>query len=294
MALDNAPITVTAPKGPLSDVSGQIHGDQLPGYGACDPLFRDSPSALLVFSYSTVVLRFIKDPITGNFTCAPNFQVQAFSYGVGEDATPGGFPAGLPTATEDLTDAFNGGAPVERGQMAVVTGMTCNVGRCFDFGEPGTAPNLRTYNPDWMDNYDSALREAVMMDVLIEYTYGNTACKYRMGVPGDWATMAGPTGGSATVVSNGSPTAGVYLPFRAATVINARDESRKLTINVRVGSLGISVPQATGVVNLADLWVPIRIQLLRYPICAVDAGVCATGMTDSDIARLARAMQALK
>jgi hypothetical protein len=287
---------VTAPKGPLSDVQGQIHGDNLPGYGACDPLFRDSPSALLVFSYSTVVIKLTRDPATGNLVSAPNTQVQAFSYGVGEDPAPAGFPAGGPTATEDLTDAFNGGAPVERGQMAVVTAMVCNMGKPFGLaGEPAptpSAPGLRTYTA-WMDEYDARARESVMLDVLIEFTYGNTACKYRMGVPQDWGTMSANTMSANSHSLNGLN--GVALPFRAATVINARDESRKLTINIRTGSLGISIPQSPGIpATTTDLFVPIRIQLLRYPICAVDAGACAVGgMSDSDIARLARAMKAM-
>jgi len=239
-----------------------------------------------VFSYSTVLIKLTRDPVTGNLNSAPNSQVQAFSYGVGEDAAPAGFPAGSPVATEDLTDSFNGGPPVERGQMAVVTGMTCNVMRPLSFETILGGTALRSYDTNWMAEYDMESREAVMMGVLIEYTYGNTACKYRMGVPGDWAQMAGSQG---PVIANGNPTAGVYLPFRAATVINARDESRKLTINVRTGSLGISIRQGSGTPTVTDLYLPIRFQLLRYPICAVDAGACATGgLSDADADKIAQ------
>ncbi len=50
-------MNMQAPKGPLSDVAGQIHGTELPGYGACDPLFRDSPSALLPYRFSTGLIK---------------------------------------------------------------------------------------------------------------------------------------------------------------------------------------------------------------------------------------------
>ncbi len=197
---------------------------------------------------------------------------------MGEDPAPAGFPAGGPTADADLTDCFGSGTPVDLGQMFVVTGLCVNVARPYDF----ELATFKSFVP-WTDNggYDARAREAVLMDLLIEFTYGNTACKYRLGNPGHWADMGGPTG---PVVSNGRPTAGVYLPLRAATVINARDQSRKLTVNIRVGSLGIALLQDAIVPTVSDLFVPIQMKLMGYPICAVDGSACPTpGISQSQI-----------
>jgi hypothetical protein len=264
-------------KGPF-DVPGQIQG-QLSPYGACDAQFRDAASALLTYRFSTGYFAFTYAAGTPNtITIAADTEIELFVAGVDESGTDQGKPSGSGNLSESETDCYKEGAPVEKGQMFVAIGMTAAVLRPHYFVASSA---VKLYAPE-LDEYEARIREAVLMGIGIEFIYGNTACRYRLGVLGHWSQMSGPSGSG--VVSNGSPVAGAFMPFRAATVINARDESRKLTVKLKNGNDAIRVSEngSAAISTTNSVYAPVQVQLIGFPICAQDASACGIPGADGD------------
>ena len=269
-------INVTSPW----SIPGQIRAGEFEGvvpYGACDPEFRDRPSALLPYVYDTVMWRFKRaaGPPVVRYVMDVGVR-QAFTTGQGDSGVPNGLGVGF-VKTFVQTNLYKGGAPVDRGELFVAQGMVLSV--MAPVVSDQSSPGLQFINPARtlsaaQGELGNAFREAVIDGLQYTYSYANTACQYEMGPTIHWGGHIGVNGSVA--VSNGTIIPGSFHPFRAETIIAARDESKQLTINVvapggtgenSIMDDGDTIVVSTGIAN-PEICVPIRIMLMGYPICA--------------------------
>ena len=266
------------------------------GFGACcDPAFADVPSALLAERYTSVRLKLIQQTAPGAGFVAGDFLLD-------QSSMPQFFAAGRGEAAEQLTNiwepqtyaqnnAYPGGAPVDINQS-----FLC-FGHAFEFvglgsRAPAGANGALTASDLWLQTvfsskgqngtYEFRAFKAIAGRVFAFANFGNTTINYLLGTLVDAPAMAGPFGGDA--ISAGQPIVGAYKPYKAAFLINARDQSRKLTVSLNSivggsgnvgGVTGVNVqgdtanpaPAAASNVTDGNLYMEWKMRMFGVPLC---------------------------
>jgi hypothetical protein len=262
------------------------------GFGACcDPAFADVPSALLAERFTSVrlALRLVTAPepgaVAGDFVLDQTRMPQFFAAGQRESAEA------LTNIWEPQTYAQNncypGGAPVDINQS-----FLC-FGHAFEFVGLGSRAWLGAANAPgdlWLQTvfsskgqggtYEQRAFKAIAGRVFAFANFGNTTINYLLGTLVDAPAMAGPYGADA--ISAGQPIVGAYKPYKAAFLINARDQSRKLTVSLNSisgsGAGGVTpvnvqgdnanpAPAPTPTVTDGQLYMEFKMRMFGVPLC---------------------------
>jgi hypothetical protein len=292
------------------------------GVGLCDPLLQNSVSALEPFRYATCLFAWSLVATQGpngssiaagddgaNLQIPTQQEREIFVSGVGEP-----MPGGWWIQTISDTDLFRSGAPVDRGFMFLVTGVTFNALDVFQRGGSGALPDDPKNYSNWLQEshngpgYGFIIQKFHINYTAMQFTFGDTGCSYRIGVGGFWPTWGDPSG--AQTVRNGLvATPGMYLPFTTAVCIGARDDVRQLTITLTTGQSGLvqsnpahptiagSKPATAGTINGKNdgtVYAPVRVVAVGYIICVPYADYCGIPTLTPDEVMLLRARLGLQ
>lgn len=274
------------------------------GVGICDPILQNSVSALEPFRYATCLFEWdlvaTVTPGGGGAVSAANAdgddleiesnqQRELFTQGVG-DPMPGGW--WIQTISD--TDLFRQGAPVDRGFMFLVTGLTCNALDCFQRGGSGAAagdPKLYSVFLQCTEagpSYSFLIQKFHINYTAIQFAFGDTGCSYRLGIGGFYPTWGDPAG-SSTVRNGLVSTPGMYLPFTTAVCVGSRDDVKQLKVTLTTGQSGRvqnnpaqptvagSLPATAGTINAANdgrVFCPFRVVAVGYIVCVPYENYC--------------------
>lgn len=274
------------------------------GFGACcDPAFADIPSALLAERFTSVRLKLVRAAQTDYFLLDQTSMPQFFAAGQGESAEA------LTNIWEVQTYAENNcypsGAPVDLNQSFLCFGHS------FEF--VGLGARLSGQAPLAADpweqladtdkpasNLEGRVLKAIAGRVYAFANFGNTTINYLLGTLIDAPAMAGLYG--ANVIGAGQPIVGAYKPYKAAFLINARDQSRKLTVSLnsltggRGNSTNVAVQADDSLpIGVDTLYAEFKMRMFGVPLCwSPDSALCntPTGTSATDVrAEVMRALQ---
>lgn len=257
-------------------------------FGACcEPLFADNVNALRIDSYSRAAFAFAAAGAAAPLihTPAPN-GVALFANGKGEPGTDQGFPAGYTMRAAD-TNTFPGGAPVNRGHLFWIFGVATEIESVVSFtGSPAVEgiPAWVYASPTGVGagSYYERIYRTIAENSSITFSFLNTSVTYDMGSFADTPSMSGLSGQN--LLSVGSHLVGAYIPLLSVLAVNARDESRKLTVRAipdRVLSIDNDAnnPSVAGTV-----YATIKMRLYGIDICDPVAGsLCGVPNGPADI-----------
>jgi len=263
------------------------------GFGACcDPSFADVPSALLAERFTSVRLKLRQvgqggeaGAVAGDFILDQNAMPQFFAAGKGESAEAA---TGIwEQQTYAQNNAYPGGSPVDINQSFLCFGHSFEFVGMGSRGLLGATPAAGDY---WLQTvfsskgqggtYEQRAFKAIAGRVFAFANFGNTTINYLLGTLVDAPSMAGPFGADA--ISGGQPIVGAYKPYKAAFLINARDQSRKLTVSLNSitgGGGGASTPVnvqgdsanpapvATPNVTDGQLYMEFKMRMFGVPLC---------------------------
>jgi hypothetical protein len=294
------------------------------GVGLCAPELQDSVRGMEPFAYDTGLFNFVMGATPINTTTGASSLVnvdgddlfaqagetlQLFRAGVGDTiaqstgnftGTNGG--SAWYTKTISDTDTFpGGGAPVDRGFLMMVSGISVEALDPFQRGGSGTATSDPQLYSSWLEmqedgpGYSQRIQKHLLNMLGITVAFGNTGTTYRLGTPAHHPSQGGPSGSQA--VTNGRiSTPGVYLPLMTSFCIGAIDEVRQLALNLTLGTqveiqsdatnptiAGSTLSGSINVANKGDVYAPIRVNLYGKTVCAPPNGAC--GLTDLDALR---------
>ncbi len=292
------------------------------GVGLCDPILQNSVSAMEPFRYASCLFTWTNIGTTGglapiaansdggNLSLATGTEIDLFQAGVG-DPMPGN---GWWIQTISDTDLFRSGAPVDRGFMFLVTGVTFEALDCFQRGGTGTSATDPKFYSNWLHEsnngpgYSFNIQKFHMNYTAMQFTFGDTGCSYRIGVGAFWPHWGGPAG-SQTVRNGLICTPGMYLPFTTSVCIGARDDVKQLTLTLTSGQGGViqSVPAlptiagslaaTNGTINTAnngDVHCTVRVMTIGYIVCVPYADYCGIPTLTPDEVQLFRARLGLQ
>ncbi len=275
------------------------------GVGICDALLANSVSALEPFRYATTLFPWSSVATQNNALVPPaltaanadgnDLQIPTqterdiFTSGVGE-LIPGGW--WIQTISD--TDLFRSGAPVDRGFMFLVTGVTFSAMDAFQRGGTGAdAGDPKMYSNFLVGEasgpgYSFNMQKFHINYTAMQFTFGDTGCSYRIGIGAFWPDWGHPTGQQA--LGNGCvSTPGMYLPFTTAVCIGARDDVKQLTVSLTTGQSGRiqnepakptvsgSLPATNHTINTLNdgtVYAPVRVLAVGYIVCVPYADYC--------------------
>lgn len=202
-------------------------------FGACcEPLLADNVNALRLDSYSRAAYAFTSAAagplVCGTAAASPSF----FAAGRDESGLPQGFPATYVMRAVD-TNAFPGGAPVNRGHLFWIFGVATEIESVVDLTSDPTSSVI----PAWLytspagvgaGSYYERIYREIAESISLQFKFLNTSVTYDMGGIADYPSMSGLSGKE--LLSVGSHLVGAYIPLQSVLAVNARDESRKLTV----------------------------------------------------------------
>lgn len=275
------------------------------GVGICDALLANSVSALEPFRYATGLFSWASVATQNNALIPPaqslanhdgndlaiasGQEVDLFTSGVGE-AIPGGW--WIQTISD--TDLFRSGAPVDRGFMFLVTGVTFSSMDVFQRGDTGTSATDSKMYSNFLEGgasgpgYGFLIQKFHINYTAMQMTFGDTGCSYRIGIGAFWPDWGHPTG-QQTVGNGVVATPGMYLPFTTAVCIGARDDVKQLTLTLTTGQAGRvqnnpAQPTISGSlaatnvtingVNDGTVHAPVRVVTVGYIVCVPYADYC--------------------
>ena len=318
---DEAQNSVAAYLGQSARTYPILQGNQelIPGrsFGACcDPLFADAPSALMVERWSTIRLMFVLNA-AGQLVLTPNVGGQFpsfFAVGQGDNGAAAGIWEQSNIAQSNL---YAGGAPVDRGQLFLcfghsieAVGLVNRVGpaplytRVPATGAGGTAGDAVNSVPELLQgsaSYETRIIKSVMERISLTAVFGGGSnFTYVLGNLSDAPSMSQIFGAEATTF--GQPICNCFKPYMAVLMINARDESRKLTVTTGAPTgvvIGVdalnrlldpALPPYVAFVAGDAFFLEVKMRMYGIPVCATDSLLC--GAPSGPIAPDATALRA--
>jgi hypothetical protein len=297
---DEAQNSVAAYLGQSARTYPILQGNQelIPGrsFGACcDPLFADAPSALMVERWSSIRLMFQVMNAAGDLQLLPNVGNQFptfFAVGQGDNGAAAGIWEQSNIAQSNL---YAGGAPVDRGQLFLCFGhaievvglverLQSTVGGGFltpvPPGVAAAADPVGSYFPtlSGTGSYETRIIKAALERVSLTAVFGGGSnFTYVLGNLSDAPSMSQIFGAEATTF--GQPICNCFKPYMAVLMINARDESRKLTITTGVptpvviaGDSANPLPPARPIGS--QFFLEVKMRMYGIPVCATDSLLC--------------------
>jgi len=286
------------------------------GFGACcDPAFADVPSALLAERYTSVRLQLVQQGAIPTPGTAPG------DFVLNQSAMPQFFAEGQRASAEALTgiwenqtyaqnNCYPGGSPVDLMQSFLCFGHSFEIVGVGTRGWIGAANSpsdfwkQTVFASKGTGTYESRIMKAVAGRVFAFANFGNTTINYLLGTLVDAPSMSGLYGFEAT--SAGQPIVGAYKPYKAAFLINARDQSRKLTVSLNSiagGGAGSSTPiviegdtpnpapPPTATLTDGNLYLEVKMRMFGVPLCWSPDTNCNVpgGAMDANLMAMVRA-----
>lgn len=264
-------------------------------FGACcEPLLADNVNALRLDSYSRAAFSFTSAGAAAFIGSTAD--VSFFAAGKDEAGTPQGFPANYTMRGVD-TNAFPGGAPVNRGHLFWIFGLATEIESVVTLS--GATPPVvgipaylyASVTGNAGGTYYERIYRELAESVSIQFKFLNTSVAYDMGSLVDYPSMSGLAG--ANMISVGSHLVGAYIPLQSVLAVNARDESRKLTMTATV-SRPMSVDNdVNNPAAASTVFATVKARLYGIDICDPQAAaLCGVPNGPMDIATLLAAMTA--
>jgi hypothetical protein len=224
--------------------------------------------------------------------------INLFGAGKGEDAAGAGFPAGYNYRESD-TNAYAGGAPVNKGHLYYIFGVAVEF---EDIEVFGAGPAFNTSIPAWVyanttgtgaGSYYERMMRAISHNVAVKFLFANTAVNYDMGTLADWPSMSGLIVSESARV--GQPIVGAYIPLQSVLAVNSRDESRKLTVQLNI-ERQVTVENDPNNPTVAaaptTLSALVKMRLWGLDLCSPDAAaICGVKTGPEELATLLAAIQ---
>jgi hypothetical protein len=275
-----------------------IQGNQelIPGrsFGACcDPLFADAPSALMVERWSSIRLLFRKVNVAGDLQLVPNVGGQFPSFFAVGQSDPGAAAGIWEQSNITQSNLYAGGAPVDRGQLFLCFGHSVESVGLVERLSPALLPvppavaspadgvGSLFASLSGSGSYEIRIMKAVMERVSLTAVFGGGSnFTYVLGNLSDAPSMSQGFGPETT--SFGQPIMNCFKPYMAVLMVNARDESRKLTVTTGVptpivisADPGNILPGPFGAAG-AEFHLEVKMRMYGIPVCATDSLLCST------------------
>lgn len=241
------------------------------GVGACGGAVGDR-NALTTQAFGTTYVS-AASVLGGAITVAvQSLDVTAGGIGDTVAAWPGG------QLTEFQTNFYKTGALVTEDCLFVIQGQ------CFLVQKPGLLSGTTMTYPAWLAHYEPQLRDSVLNGFANNFQFGESGCNLKLGPLVLWPAMGGSFG--ASIVSNGNPTAGVYVPYRRACIAGGRNSSIQLVSTIASFSAQVISEDPGGpvLVTTAEVRIPVQQQLYGYVISrkGADFALFLAALSESD------------